>query len=95
MCGGDVTGSAPSFEEMGVAIKQIIAEESRCDDDDQEEGSDDDNTSLSPEHQQLMTWAWLNIKVRHATADASTRSSLVAVEQRSAWRAGSAQRLHG
>ena len=74
MYGGDVTGSAPSFEEMGVAIKQIIAEESRCDDDGDgdDQSSDDDNTSLSPEHQQLMTWAWLNIKVRHATADASS-----------------------
>ena len=70
MYGGDVTGSAPSFEEMGVAIKQIIVEESRCDDDDDD--GDGDNTTLSPEHQQLMTWAWLNIKVRHATADTSS-----------------------
>ena len=48
--------SAPSFQQMGQVIQNIIAESS--------EGSPiNEETNLTSEHQSLMAWAWTNIKV--------------------------------
>ena len=56
--------SAPSFEQIGTAIQSIIDENVKYND---EVSSYTDNTSdcstLSTEHQILMTWAWTNIVV--------------------------------
>ena len=61
-------GSAPSFEQMGVAIQQIISESRRDDVTDSNDHVDIESTNLSVEHQLLMTWAWINIKVSGASA---------------------------
>ena len=61
-------GSAPSFEQMGVAIQQIISESRRDDVTDNSDYVDNESTNLSVEHQLLMTWAWINIKVGGASA---------------------------
>ena len=55
-----VTGSAPSFEQMGMAIQELIREDNLSD-----VNSDaSDSFSLTCEHQMLMSWAWISIKVR-------------------------------
>ena len=57
----DDEGSAPSFEQMGVAIQELIRE-SRGETDDND--SDVDSCfSLTLDHQVLMSWAWISIKV--------------------------------
>ena len=57
----DDEGSAPSFEQMGVAIQELIRE-SRGEND--YNNSDVDGCfSLTLDHQVLMSWAWISIKV--------------------------------
>lgn len=53
--------TAPSFEQISHAIKDVIDESMANDEDpDSVEGI----AVLTPEHQLMNTWCWLNIKVR-------------------------------
>lgn len=47
---------------MGQAIQEAIMESV-------EEGSYHEETTLSAEHQLIMTWCWINIKVRQGKGD--------------------------
>lgn len=53
------SGSAPSFEQMGMAIQELIRKDLDDVDDDA-----DSSFGLSAEHQLLMSWAWISIKVK-------------------------------
>ena len=53
-----LTGCAPSFEEMSLALQQTIEADSNTD------LLPEDDTSLTPQQQLLMTWCWINIKVQ-------------------------------
>ena len=69
--------TAPSFEQIGIAIQSIIAENVDTNEDSHADLSKmkyndeitsyrsdrTDDTSLSTNHQLLMTWAWTNIRV--------------------------------
>ena len=55
---------APSFEQISIAVQSVIAEASV---DDSGPGDDVRDTVLSSEHQLVMTWCWLNIRVSRFT----------------------------
>ena len=59
----NILETAPSFEEMGLAISAVIAESQGGEGGGMEDDGEEGGTALSPEHQMLMTWAWINIKV--------------------------------
>ncbi|KAK7506979.1 hypothetical protein BaRGS_00001830 [Batillaria attramentaria] len=55
---GGQTDSCPSFAEMGMALDELVAsEEGRTE-------QEEDMSALKPEFQLLLSWSWLNLKVR-------------------------------